>query len=180
VTDDTIGFSFYHFRGEFFLIIASGPTGLAFGEPDDRLRDYAPRNDENMQVRSRDADLRPSFAPAFPSRKRGHREGRVQTAPMARLQKKSRRQSPQVRAVHPAFPARWRYGLYVISSVHRALWPPSRADHLRPLGISVGMPGPHDFAVRTALFVGADQPRCKATRPSHLPPNVRDDRETPL
>jgi hypothetical protein len=80
-------------------------------------------------------------------------EGRVQTAPMARLQKKSRRQSPQVRAEHPAFPARWHYGLYVVSSVRRAFWPPSRADHHRPLGISVGMPGPHDFAVRIALFV---------------------------
>jgi hypothetical protein len=36
---------------------------------------------------------------------------------MARLQQKSRRQSPQVRAEQPAFPARWLYGLYVVSSV---------------------------------------------------------------
>jgi hypothetical protein len=41
----------------------------------------------------------------------------VLAAPMARLQQKSRRQSPQVRAEQPAFPARWLYGLYVVSSV---------------------------------------------------------------
>src|SRR6202035_5421879 len=33
-------------------------------------------------------------------------------SPMARLQQKSRRQSPQVRPDQPAFPARWCYGLY--------------------------------------------------------------------
>ncbi len=36
--------------------------------------------------------------------KRGHREGRELAAPMARLQKKSRRQSPQVRPRHPGLP----------------------------------------------------------------------------
>jgi hypothetical protein len=28
------------------------------------------------------------------------------------------------------------------------------------LGISTGMPGPHDFAVRIKLFVGANESRC--------------------
>src|SRR5437764_12482245 len=43
------------------------------------------------------------------------------------------------------------------------------------LGISVGMPGPHDFAVRLMLFVGMIFSRCstKASTASH--PNVRDD-----
>jgi hypothetical protein len=41
----------------------------------------------------------------------GRRECRVQAAPMARLQQKSRRQSPQVQPEHPAFPAQWLYGL---------------------------------------------------------------------
>jgi hypothetical protein len=34
------------------------------------------------------------------------------TSPMARLQQKSRRQSPQDQPDQPAFPARWCYGLY--------------------------------------------------------------------
>ncbi len=36
---------------------------------------------------------------------------------MARLQKKSRRQSPQVQPDTPAFPARWSSRLYAISPV---------------------------------------------------------------
>src|SRR5580700_11765793 len=43
---------------------------------------------------------------------RGRRECRVTTSPMARLQQKSRRQSPQVGPDQPAFPARWCYGLF--------------------------------------------------------------------
>src|SRR5580700_8217606 len=58
---------------------------------------------------------------------RGRRECRVTTSPMARLQKKSRRQSPQVGPDQPAFPARWFYGLYVLFSVTIAWLPPSPA-----------------------------------------------------
>jgi hypothetical protein len=61
---------------------------------------------------------------------------------------------PQVTAEHPAFPARWLYGLYVLSPVRRAFWPPSpRRSSSARLGISVGMPGPHDFAVRAMSLV---------------------------
>jgi hypothetical protein len=49
---------------------------------------------------------------------------------------------------HPALPAQWCYGLYVLSSVHRACWPPSRCPRLAALDPSVGGPGRHDFAVR--------------------------------
>jgi hypothetical protein len=111
-------------------------------------------------------------------RERGRREGRVFATPMARLQTKSRRQSPQVWPQHPAFPARWCYGLYVISLVRRAFWPPSPArceKHHRQLGISVGMPGPHDFTVR-----GNCARRAPSPRPSHPTPNVRDDAYAPL
>ena len=45
----------------------------------------------------------------------------------------------------------------------------------RPVDISVGISGPHDFAVRH----GAVRQRA-AKRPSHPAPNVRDDRDTPL
>jgi hypothetical protein len=57
-------------------------------------------------------------------------------------------------ADHPAFPAQWVDGLYVISSVtmlgcHRRL-----ADfNLRDLSACIGAPGPHDFADRVMSFV---------------------------
>ena len=66
---------------------------------------------------------------------------------------------------------------FVLSSVNRALLPPSQASmrkHCRPLDISVGISGPHDFAVRP-------KPRSSdaagASIASRL--NVRDDRERP-
>jgi hypothetical protein len=47
-----------------------------------------------------------------PSDKGGRRECRVQAAPMARLQQKSRRQSPQVRPEQPGIPCTMVYGLF--------------------------------------------------------------------
>jgi hypothetical protein len=68
------------------------------------------------------------------------------------------------------------YGLYVISSVHRAFWPPCATTRKRAAqGISVGMPGPHDFAVR-ANGIRLPPP----SRPSHPALNVRDDAYVPL
>ena len=57
--------------------------------------------------RSRDGNPPELLLLASPSSRGGRRECRVQAAPMARLQQKSRRQSPQVQPEHPAFPARW-------------------------------------------------------------------------
>jgi hypothetical protein len=47
----------------------------------------------------------------------------------------------------PGIPRAMVLRLYVISSVHRAFWPPSLRDALASsqVSISVGMPGPHDF-----------------------------------
>jgi hypothetical protein len=65
---------------------------------------------------------------------------------------------------------------FELSPVSRAFLPPSFAqDALRKLDISVGISGPHDFAVRETRARQARDPR-----PSHPAPNVRDDRETPL
>jgi hypothetical protein len=47
--------------------------------------------------------------------------------------------------------------------------------HCHQLDISVGISGPHDFAVR----IGASRQHAPI-RPSHSTPNVRDDREAPL
>jgi hypothetical protein len=48
------------------------------------------------------------------------------------------------------------------------------------LGISVGMPGPHDFAIRDCLIRPRNNCALTPSRPSHPAPNVRDDREAPL
>src|SRR5260221_6790851 len=82
---------------------------------------------------------------------------------------------PQVQADHPAFPAQWFYGLYVISPVtglfcHRHLRVVSRK-----LSASVGAPGPHDFAVRRNVARLVDT---AASIASH--PHVRDDAYAPL
>jgi hypothetical protein len=67
---------------------------------------------------------------------------------------------------------------FVISSVSRALLPPSQATmrkHRRPLDISVGISGPHDFAVRDRRLR-----LVRSSRPPHPALHVRDDRDTPL
>ena len=74
------------------------------GVLDARLRGH---DRENVATASSRRCQRPSFASQSPSKPRGRREGRVFATPMARLQTKSRRQSPQVWPQHPAFPARW-------------------------------------------------------------------------
>jgi hypothetical protein len=70
--------------------------------------------------------------------------------------------------------------LYVISPGTGSLAPVVHALVARRLGISTGMPGPHDFAVRIALFVRMIRSRCSSIRPSHPALHVRDDRDTPL
>jgi hypothetical protein len=50
---------------------------------------------------------------------------------MAPVREKSTGKEPQVQPNHPAFPARWCYGLYVLSPVRRAFWPPSPARRER-------------------------------------------------
>jgi hypothetical protein len=100
-------------------------------------------------------------------------------APMARLQKKSRRQSPQVRAEHrPSL--RDGSTVYTYSPRGPAFLPPSSADHHRQLDLSTGRSGPHDFTVRIGSFVGMNESRCNPTCPPHPALNVCDDRETPL
>ena len=123
----------------------------------------------------------PSDAGLFhPPQVGGRRECRVKASPMARLQQESRRQVPQVKPDHPAFPARWALQLIRTLPGDRAFLPPSPADHHRRLGISVGMPGPYDFTVRNRSFVGMIGSCCDRLRPPRPALNVRDDREAPL
>src|SRR6185312_4484178 len=97
------------------------------------------------------ARWRPSLASvSLPLISRGRREGRVRAAPMARQQTKKLAAVTTGLAEHPAFPARWCYGLYVISPGPGLYCPRrARASSAHALDLSVGRPGPHDFAVRT-------------------------------
>jgi hypothetical protein len=74
---------------------------------------------------------------------------------MARVQQEKHAAEPQVQPEHPAFPAQWFYGLYVVSPVTGLFCHRHRRDakHHRQLSASVGAPGPHDFAVRDTSFV---------------------------
>jgi hypothetical protein len=100
---------------------------------------------------------------------------------MVRVQKKMHAAEPQVQADHPAFPARWFYGLYAISPVTSlvATVIGETRKRLHDLSACIGAPGPRDFAVRTHAARRA-RTAPGDVRPSHPAPNVRDDREPPL
>src|SRR5712664_5004695 len=128
--------------------------------------------------RSRGTNASELFKRAALENKRAQGRPGARSHPWSACNKKHAAE-PQVQADHPAFPAQWFYGLYVISPVtmlgcHRRLRVVSRK-----LSACIGAPGPHDFAVRTnaarrAIIALGD------VRPSHPAPNVRDDREPPL
>jgi hypothetical protein len=69
---------------------------------------------------------------------------------MAPVHEKSTGQEPQDQPDSPTFPARMGYGLYALSPGTGVLAPVIRAlvKETHEFGISTGMPGPHDFAVR--------------------------------
>jgi hypothetical protein len=98
-----------------------------------------------------------------PSKNRGRRESRVCRAhpqPRARNEKAHEHSHHRFAGLTPVT------GLVC----HRRL-----ADTSAKLDTSVGVSGPHDFAVRKPR-----SRRKRRPRPSHPAPNVRDDRETPL
>ena len=122
-----------------------------------------------------------SKSPASGSRKKGIDLSRpVTEASCARVE--STRVSHRRFADSPGIPrAMVLTAYFVISSVSRAFLPPSQVTMrsiIDRLDISVGISGPHDFAVR-ANRRGA-RSSSTPTRPPHPAPNVRDDRETPL
>ena len=131
-----------------------------------------------MLLRPRHSHAR-VFEEHRPSEIRGRRECRAPDAhPQFSCERKHTRSSPQVRRTTPAFPARMVLtASFVLSPViglscHR---PRRDAKHHRQVDASVEASGPHDLAVhltRVRLFA----PEASTASP----PNVRDDRETPL
>jgi hypothetical protein len=127
------------------------------------------RSDEAIQSRMRGSGLPRRFAPRndvgetcvlvlathsaralhqhHPQKVRGRREGRVAAAPGAPAQRViARARKPQVQAViTPAFPARWFYGLYALSSVNH----PVCHRHRRDARSIVGNLAPDLWGART-------------------------------
>ena len=82
----------------------------------------------------------------------------------------------QVTPESPGTPRAMVYGLYVISPVSPALLPPSPARLERELDTSLGVSGPHDFAVRFSRPRQEHHPRPPHPRPAlvtlrNAPPN---------
>jgi hypothetical protein len=154
--------------------------------------------------RSRDA-MRPRFAFIFrPQEGRG--ECRVPAAPAASCALgigRTHTSNNEYTGIARHSRTQWFYGLFRALPGDRALLPPSLADmfclspvgptQLRKLDTSIGVSGPHDFAVRNNISrpravdrSQAHHPPCDPIarktlpRPPHPVPYVRDDRETPL
>jgi hypothetical protein len=87
--------------------------------------------DDNLDMTSRSRrPQRPEFCSYFPpSPNRGRRECRAADAPAVSCAKVVVECTRAYRSHrnHPTFPAQWFYGLYVLSPVLRAFWPPSPA-----------------------------------------------------
>ena len=120
--------------------------------------------------RSRDGNPPELLLLASPSSRGGRRECRVQAAPMARLQQKSRRQSPQVQPEHPAFPARW-FTAYTCSPRCAGLFCHRRLAKISSQDL-IPASGDQDH---TISLVRSPRSSCEATRPPHPASHARDD-----
>jgi len=138
--------------------------------PAERPDPLAPRNDEETTNR-RNSALPRREAPGFcVDRPRRHREGAGKTGcalhPRSRVQsaQKETHTSIQVQRRQSGLPCAVVYSLLRALPGDRAFLPPSspRSFASRELDASVGAPGPHGFAVRTACAR-----RSQAARPPH-------------
>jgi hypothetical protein len=128
---------------------------------------------------------RPSFRIRFALiTKEGAGKAGRRPRPWPACSKKSRRQSPQVWPGTPGLPratvgtaytwSPWCTGLVG----HHAR---RRACARSPRDTSIGVSGPHDFAVRNEPFVGATQSHAAIPCAHRIPPPTsRDGRDTPL
>ena len=112
-----------------------------------------------------------------PSEIRGRREDRVAACtrgPRAKNCAKSAL-TTGTGGYTPAFPARWFYGLYVVSPVNLLDCHRRSRNISRKLSACMGAPGPHDFAVRK---------KCRSSvgtiTSTAFPLHVRDDAYAPL
>ena len=97
--------------------------------------------------------------------------------PQPRVKQKTRELVTTGQPNDPAFPARRFTAYSALSPVTGFLATVAGATRkrCRQLGISIGMPGPHGFAVHRLVTR-----QLTIRYPSHPTSNVRDDRDTPL
>ncbi len=114
----------------------------------------------------------------WPSESGGRREGRTSTEARGPPAEKMQAAGTTGSAGQIRPSLRDGFNAYTCSPRGPAVLPPSPADHHRQLGLSVGRPGPHAFAVRAMPFVRRRFARCNMSHPSHFAANVRDDRDT--
>ncbi len=180
---------FLSFRG---TAPALNPESMSYPAPcpmDSALALRAPRNDIAFVERSSRtrtlvlaAQSASELCQAIPlNGERAQGRPDVWPAPMARLQTKSRRQSPQVgRNNRPSLCDG--FNAYTRSPRGPAVLPPSLmmlVELHHALGVSTGTPGPHDFT-SVDISVVLRKARPTSQRPPHPALNVRDDREAPL
>ena len=105
-------------------------------------------------------------------KRRGRRECRVMASPMARLQQKKQAAVTTGSARSTGIPCAMVLTVSFVLSPGTGLSCPRRPrDDLATLSLSVGRPGPYDFAVRACHVRLACHPR-----PSHPRLTCRDDR----
>jgi hypothetical protein len=115
---------------------------------------------------------RPSFAGLSPLITRGAGEAGCRLHPWPACRKKCRRQSPQVRAEHPASPARWSYGCSVVSPVRRAFWSPLPAQRVGAVANVASASGCQDpTAWPCALGLSVDMIAHAAAQSAHRIPH---------
>ena len=120
------------------------------------LRRVAPRDDGDKQPCSRGAFRVRAIHYSTPRIREGAGNAGRQPHPWPACNKKAGGSHHRFSRDSPAFPARWFYGLYVISPGTGFVAPVIGAmrKHRRQFDTSAGVSGPHDFAIRLVLFVG--------------------------
>ena len=121
--------------------------------------------------------IRPRFAltlvPPKNERAQGRPGARCTRGLVCNVHKEKRTRAYRFSGNTPAFPAQWFYGLYRALPGDRAFLSPSllRSVSFLKLDTSIGVSGPHDFAVRFSAALVS-----RACRVHRIPPRVRDDR----
>jgi len=102
--------------------------------------------------------------------------------PWPASKRKSWRQLPQVQPEQSGIPC-----AMVLRLISRSPWEPGflapiarSVRHASELGLSVGRPGPHDFAVRLSVVRPHENTRASPKRPPQSRLTCRDDRDAPL
>jgi hypothetical protein len=116
--------------------------------------------------------LRPSYSFGSPSQDRGRREGRVPTAPAVRVQQKAPGRTTgtsRTSGLPCAMVLRLIRALLGAPGFLATVTCATLAHHHR-FGISVGMPGPHDFVVRNDLVRRCASCALRNHRVHRIPP----------